>query len=84
MMTGMDMTLQKMLCLISQDGRSFLDRLTKRGENMDFVKSGTVSMEMSMLVNVKGESKQKDLRMCCSKMAHIRSTKVKTASCVRN
>ena len=77
------MSLQRRPGLMSQDGSTILDRLTNRGDKVDMV-SGGVTMEMSILVDGRRAAEHKVRSMCCRKMAHTRSMKLRDTALVKN
>ena len=66
---------------MSQDGSTILDRLTNRGEEVDMV-SGGMTVEMSILVDMRRATEHKARSMCCRKMAHTRSMNLRDAALV--
>jgi hypothetical protein len=77
------MSLQRRPSLMSQDGSTILDRLTNRGEEVDMV-SGGMTMEMSILVDMRRATKHKVRSMSCRKMAHTRCMNVRMTSWGKN
>jgi hypothetical protein len=69
---------------MSQDSSSVLDRLTNRGDGVDILRVGMNTVEMSILVDMKRTTKHKVRSMCCRKMAHTRSMKVRDTALVKN